>query len=335
MTATAISLIAALMLGVLSKQWLEAGIGFVLLSGFSYFLIHTVLQQFIYRNIKLIYKFISQTKATQREEFYASELLPPKTIEEVDQDVQRWSEERKGEIERLESNEQFRKEFLMNLAHELRTPIFSSQGYIHTLLDGAMDDPKVSEQFLAKAAKSIDRLAELVDDLDVISKLESNRMPLMKKEFVIQELIHDVFDELLQKAEQKHIQLKIKKGCESPVEVWADEQKIRQVLVNLVENSIKYGREQGATTAGIYIVDGKTVFVEITDNGMGMSEEHIPRVFERFYRTDSARSRNVGGTGLGLAIVKHIIEAHGQTVTCRSTPDVGSSFGFTLSRSMK
>ncbi len=335
LTGLLIAIVSGLVVWLASSNLLYAALAFLLLFVFSSFIIYSVLNNFIYRKIKLIYKFISQTKATKREEFYASELLPQKTLDEVNEDVEKWAEERKGEIERLESNEQYRKEFLMNLAHELRTPIFSSQGYIHTLLDGAMHDENVNLIFLSNAAKSIDRLADLVDDLDVISKLESNRIPLNKSEFIIQDLIIDVFDELAQKAQHKGITLKIKKGCERPIEVYADIQKIKQVLVNLIENSIKYGNESGETTAGIYEVDEKNVFIEITDNGMGMADEHIPRVYERFYRTDTARTRSVGGTGLGLAIVKHIIEAHNHTVTCRSKLDVGSSFGFTLDKRMK
>lgn len=308
---------------------------FMVMGVFSYLLIHYVLQEYIYRKVKLIYKFISNTKASQREEFYNQEILPLKTLDEVKEEVEKWAEDRKVEIERLESNEQFRKEFLMNLAHELKTPIFTTQGYIDTLLDGALHDEKVNMQFLQNASKSIDRLAELVKDLDEISKLESNRIPIVKQEFVIQNLVKDVYAELSQKASLKKIKLSIKKGCEAAVEVFADEQKIKQVLVNLVENSIKYGKENGETTAGIYEVDNKTVFIEISDNGIGISEDQVLRVFERFYRTDSARSRSDGGTGLGLAIVKHIIEAHNHSVTCRSTIDVGSSFGFTLDKSIR
>jgi two-component system phosphate regulon sensor histidine kinase PhoR len=235
-------------------------------------------------------------------------------------------------LERLQSNETFRKEFLMNLAHELKTPIFSAQGYIETLLDGAINDEKQRMVFLENSSRSIDRLAALVDDLDVISKLESNRIPIDPENFVIQDLIRETFAELQQQAENKGIHLLIKKGCESAVEVSADRMKIKQVLVNLVENSIKYGKLSGETNAGIYIVDRRTVLVEITDNGIGIAEDQVSRVFERFFRTDSARSRSQGGTGLGLAIVKHIVEAHGHSVTCRSTVDVGSSFGFTLDR---
>lgn len=297
-----------------------------------WWLFYRSVEWFIYRHIKLIYKLIAQTKATKREEFYAENLLPRKTLEEVEQDVSDWASEYRVEIERLESNVQFRKEFLMNLAHEIKTPIFSVQGYIDTLMDGAIDDDKVRMNFLSGASKGIDRLAHLVSDIDVITKLESNRIPLVRSDFVVQELIRDIFEELAQKAEKKQMQLSIKKGCESPVLLHADEAKIRQVLVNLIDNAIKYGREMGSATAGIYVVDEKTAYVEITDDGIGISEVHLPRIFERFYRTDAARARSIGGTGLGLAIVKHIVEAHHGTVSCRSTPDVGSSFGFTIDR---
>jgi two-component system phosphate regulon sensor histidine kinase PhoR len=220
----------------------------------------------------------------------------------------------------------------MNLAHELKTPIFAAQGYIDTLLNGAIHDDNVNITFLQKAGKSIDRLSDLVTDLDEISKIESNQLPINKSSFMIQDLIKDVYEELSQKATIKKIKLGIKKGCEQDIEVVADLLKIKQVLVNLIENSINYGKENGETNAGVYIVDSKQVFIEITDDGIGINDEHISRVFERFYRTDSARSRNAGGTGLGLAIVKHIVEAHNHSVTCRSKLDVGTSFGFTLDR---
>jgi two-component system phosphate regulon sensor histidine kinase PhoR len=244
--------------------------------------------------------------------------------------VANWAEARKVEIEQLQSNEAFRREFLMNLSHELKTPIFTAQGYIDTLLSGAISDDKVNMQFLQNAEKSIERLSDLVTDLDEISKLESNTLPIHKTIFIIQDLIKDVFQELAQKAAAKRITLTIKNGCEQDIVVYADTMKIKQVLVNLVENSINYGKEAGTSSAGIYVVDDKQVFIEITDDGIGIAEEQIPRVFERFYRTDPARSRNAGGTGLGLAIVKHIIEAHNHTVSCRSKTDVGTTFGFSL-----
>lgn len=291
------------------------------------------LQQFIYRKIKLVYKFIYQTKATKREEFFYKNVLPQKTIEEVSEDVEQWAIQKSDEIESLQRNEKFRKEFLLNLAHELKTPVFAVQGYVHTLMDGAVNDPKVNKLFLQNAAKSIDRLCTLIDDLDEISRLESGEMQVNKEHFVIQELVKDVFDSLSLKAEQKQLKFSIKKGCETPLlPVFADKEKIRQVLINLVDNSIKYGRQGGNTIASFYNMDGQRVLVEISDDGLGIAAEHLPRIFERFYRTDHARSRDEGGTGLGLAIVKHIVEAHGQTINIRSLPDLGSTFGFTLEK---
>ena len=280
----------------------------------------------------LIYKFIYQTKATKKEEFFYKNILPQKSIDEVSEDVQKWAMQRKDEIEMLRANEQFRKEFLMNLAHELRTPIFSIQGYVDTLLGGALEDKEVNRKFLTNASKSTDRLVRLVDDLDEISKLESGKIPVIQETFVIQDLIKDVYEELSLKARERDIQLLLKKGTERPIYVNADKQKIKQVLVNLVENAIKYGNDQGSVIAGCYEMDDKHVYIEISDDGPGIAEEHLPRIFERFYRADRSRARAIGGTGLGLAIVKHIIEAHGQTVNVRSKLGVGSSFGFTLDR---
>lgn len=304
------------------------GVSFVLTYAISYYSI----QRFIYRKIKLIYKFIYQTKATPREEYFNKSILPQKSIEEVSEDVAEWARSNREEVDNLKQNEQFRKEFLMNLAHELRTPIFTIQGYVETLLGGAIEDPTVNKKFLGSAAKSTDRLVELVNDLDEISKLESGRMPLTKETFRMQELINDVYDELELQAAEAGIGLALKKGTERALPVYADRAKVQQVLINLVENAVKYGHEGGTVTAGCYEMDDKRVYVEISDDGPGIAEEHLPRIFERFYRADRSRNRHIGGTGLGLAIVKHIIEAHGQTVTVRSKLTVGSSFGFTLER---
>lgn len=329
-TALCISVTVAIASRLISNDWMISVLAFVGTFLLAYFLYLYTLQHFIYRKIKLIYKFIYQTKATKKEEFFYKNLLPQKTIEEVSEDVEKWAIQQKDEIENLERNEKFRKEFLLNLAHELKTPIFAVQGYIHTLLDGAIEDPKVNKIFLKNATKNIDRLCRLVDDLDEISKLESGELKINKEVFVIQDLVKDVFDTLLLKANQKQIKFSIKKGCETPLQVLADKERIRQVLINLIDNSIKYGKQGGNTVASFYNMDGQRILVEISDDGTGISETHLPRIFERFYRTDTARSRDVGGTGLGLAIVKHIIEAHGQTINVRSKPDIGSTFGFTL-----
>ncbi len=296
----------------------------------SYGLILFMVQRFVYRKIKLIYKLIYQTKASKREEFYYKNILPQKSIDEVREDVENWAEQRKAEIELLKKNEAYRKEFLQNLSHELKTPIFAIQGYVDTLLNGALENPDVNKKFLGSTSRNIDRLVNLVDDLDEISKLESGEQQLYKENFIIQELVKDVYESLMINADEKQIRLTIKKGCDVPLTVYADKEKIRQVLINLVENAVKYGKQHGTIEASAYKIDGKRILIEISDDGNGIAEEHLDRIFERFYRTDVARSRKVGGSGLGLAICKHIIEAHQQAMHVRSTIDVGTTFGFTL-----
>jgi len=331
-TALVISAVNALLSLALRPPWYMPLIVFTLTFIITYWLYHYTLQRFIYRKIKLIYKFIYQTKATKKEEFFYQNILPRKSLQEVSDDVQKWADQKKTEIDVLRANEQFRKEFLMNLAHELRTPIFNVQGYVDTLLGGALEDDNVNRKFLGNASKSIDRLVRLVDDLDEISKLESGRIPIIQEHFVIQDLVKDVYEEFSLQAKARNITLEFKKGTERPLHVYADKPKMKQVLINLVENALKYGNDNGTITAGCYEMDDKHIYVEISDDGPGIAEEHLARIFERFYRADRSRSRSIGGTGLGLAIVKHIVEAHGQTVNARSKPGVGSSFGFTLEK---
>ena len=301
----------------------------VIFSG-AYGIILFMMQQFVNRKIKLIYKLIYQTKASKREEFYYKNILPQRTIEEVREDVEEWAEQKKNEIEVLLQNEIYRKEFLQNLSHELKTPIFAIQGYVHTLLGGALENPDVNKKFLGSTSRNIDRLVNLVDDLDEISKLESGEQLFYKENFIIQDLIKDVFESLAIKSDEKQLKMVIKKGCELPLTVHADKEKIRQVFINLIDNAVKYGKQNGTIEASAYKIEGKKILIEISDDGFGISEDHIGRIFERFYRTDAARSRKVGGSGLGLSICKHIVEAHGQTIHVRSTVDVGTTFGFTL-----
>ena len=310
--------------------WLISVIALIIIFTGSYGLILFMVQRFVYRKIKLIYKLIYQTKASKREEFYYKNILPQKSIDEVRKDVEIWAEQRKAEIELLKKNEIYRKEFLQNLSHELKTPIFAIQGYVDTLINGALENPEVNKKFLNSTSRNIDRLVNLVDDLDEISKLERGEQQLYKENFVVQELVKDVYESLLIKAEKKQIRLVIKKGCEVTLTVFADKEKIRQGFINLVENSIKYGKQNGTIEASAYKIDGKKILIEISDDGNGIAEEHMGRIFERFYRTDVARSRKVGGSGLGLAICKHIVEAHQQAIHVRSTIDVGTTFGFTL-----
>ncbi len=311
-------------------NWFQALASLLIVFAGTYALILFTLQKFIYRKIKLIYKLIYQTKATKREEFYYNNILPQKGIDEVREDVEAWATQRKNEIEILQQNEAFRKEFLQNLSHELKTPIFAIQGYVETLLDGALHNNDVNEKFLASTSRNVVRLVSLLKDLDEITKLESGEIIMLFEQFVIQDLIKEVFETLELKANEKDIKCFIKKGCEFPLTVYADKDKVRQVFTNFVENGIKYGKHSGIIEASFYNVDGNNVLTEISDDGDGIAEEHLPRIFERFYRTDNARSRKVGGSGLGLAICKHIIDAHRQTIHVRSKLDVGTSFGFTL-----
>jgi two-component system phosphate regulon sensor histidine kinase PhoR len=330
--AFTIALIGGLANLIFIRIWWVPLVTFAILFIIAYLLTHYVIQRFIYRKIKLIYKFIYQTKATKREEFYYKTILPQKSMEEVSEDVEKWAEQRKEEIEMLKQNEAYRKEFLQNLSHEFKTPVFAIQGYVDTLLDGALEKQEVNRKFLENASRNVDRLVNLIDDLDEISRLESGEMVLQKSNFVIQDLIREVFESLSIKASKNNTRCSIKKGCESPITVFADKEKTRQVLINLVHNAIKYGKENGTIEASVYNTDGKNILVEISDDGIGISEEHLPRIFERFYRTDYGRSRNIGGTGLGLAICKHIVEADGHSIHVRSKLDIGTTFGFTLDK---
>lgn len=331
-TAVVLSIPIALGIYAFTLDWEIAVISFMVILIGSFGLILFTLERFIYRKIKLIYKLIHQTKATKKEEMYFKYILPQKSIDEVREDVENWAEKRNEEIELLKQNEAFRKEFLQNLAHEFKTPIFAIQGYVDTLLNGALDDETVNRKFLENTSRNIERLVNLMNDLDEISKLERGEQLLFKQNFVIQELIREVYESLSLHTSHKSIRTAIKKGCETPLSVFADKEKIRQVLINLVENAIKYGKFNGNVIASMYKTDEKTVLVEISDDGIGIDEEHLQRIFERFYRTDNARSRDKGGSGLGLAICKHIIEAHGHSIHVRSTVDVGTTIGFTLDK---
>lgn len=331
LTALILSLPISLGILYLVRDWVVALVAFGLILGGSYGLVLLIIQQFIYRKIKLIYKYIYDTKASKKQETYYKYVLPQKSIDEVRQDVENWGRKQHRQIELLKRNESFRKEFLQNLSHEFKTPVFAIQGYIDTLLQGAMENPELSERFLQKASRNVERLVHLIQDLDEISRLERGELKLSRQNFIIQDLVREVFESLSLKAEQHNILMHLKKGCEQPLSVYGDKEKIRQVIINLVDNSIKYGKEGGTITASMYSTDGRNVLVEISDDGMGIPARDLPRVFERFYRTTEGRSRDVTGSGLGLAICKHIIEAHGHSIHVRSTEDVGTTIGFTLS----
>ncbi len=329
-TAFVLAVPISILVGFVEKSLFIGLICFALLFASSFLLISFVLERFIYRKIKLIYKFIYQIKATKKEETYYKYVLPQKSIAEVREDVEAWAQENTLEIELLRKNEQFRKEFLQNLSHEFKTPVFAIQSYVDTLLQGALEKPDVNRRFLEKASKNVERLTNLINDLDEISKLERGELILYKQNFIIQDVAKEVFESLSMKADTRHIKFAIKKGCESPLTVHADKEKIHQVLVNLLENSIKYGKQGGNIVASMYNTDGKHILIELSDDGVGINEKNLPRIFERFYRTQEGRSIDVTGSGLGLAICKHIIEAHGQTIHVRSREGIGTTIGFTL-----
>jgi two-component system phosphate regulon sensor histidine kinase PhoR len=298
----------------------------------SYFVFSFILKRYIYDKIKIIYKTIHTFKLSPENKNRTVDLRQ-NIFGKIEEDVSGWAEEHKKEIDDLKKLEVYRKEFLGNVSHELKTPIFNIQGYILTLLDGAMDDTDVNRDYLEKTEKNIERMINIVQDLEIISQLEAGEIKLTPTSFEIVSLIREIFEMLEIKAQKRSIVFHFHDSIDddSEILVFGDKEKIRQVLINLIENSIKYGNEGGRTKVSFYDMD-ENVLVEVSDNGIGIDAIHLPRLFERFYRVDKSRSRNQGGSGLGLAIVKHIIESHQQTVNVRSAPGVGSTFSFTLKK---
>ncbi len=293
----------------------------------TYILIRYCIEKFIFRKIKLIYKVISNTKKSLDDPSLSNSYT---TLEDVNDRAVEWAQKTATEISTLKSLENYRKQYLGDVSHEMKTPLFSIQGYLMTLLEGGIHDEKINIKYLRKASENVDRLQAIVEDLEMINKLESDS-ELNKTIFDLKSLTDSVMNDLLFQANEKNISLVYKPGAENPYKVLADKDKIRQVLINLIGNSIKYGNEDGKTKLSFYDMDTR-ILVEVSDNGIGIGEEHIRHVYDRFYRADKSRSRDVGGSGLGLAIVKHIVEAHGQTVSVRSTDGKGSTFGFTLEK---
>lgn len=307
----------------------------ILLSFFITFIISFLVIYVIYSHVifEKIEKLVLLVKAQQPKEIPNTEFQ----LEEVDpitrleEEIHKLAIERHKEAEQKKHIDGYRKEFLGNVSHELKTPIFNIQGYISTLIDGGINDPEINVDYLKRADKSVDRMIHIIDDLETISQLEIGTLELDLEVYDIAQQIKDVLDGLDFSANKKSIKLLLAKKYDKPIYVRADKFRIRQVLVNLLTNSIKYGREGGKTTITINLFD-EQVIIEIKDNGIGIAEQHLPRLFERFYRVDKGRSREQGGTGLGLAIVKHIIEAHGETIDVNSTLNEGTVFTFTLKR---
>jgi len=295
---------------------------------FSYVLTKFAVEKFIYEKIRIIYKNIRQLKLSKNHK--DRQLSVTDWLENVNQEVKSWVEDRSKELEDLKKLEKYRRDYIGNVSHELKTPIFSIQGYILTLLDGGLEDKNINKEYLLKTEKSINRMISIIQDLEAISQLESGELKLDYSRFDMITLVKEVFDFLEIKAKKKRVKLFITPTKEKQIWVNADKKRIRQVLTNLVENSIKYSSDESAYTKISFFDMDELVLTEVADNGIGVSETDIPRLFERFYRTDKGRSRGQGGTGLGLSIVKHIIEAHEQTINVRSGLGLGTTFGFTL-----
>ena len=252
-------------------------------------------------------------------------------IAEVDQEVKQWAEDKLAEIDRLRELEKYRKDFVGNVSHELKTPIFNIQGYILTLLDGGLEDPKINRLYLERTEKSIDRMISVVEDLESITKLESGELKLNMESFDLVKLTEEVFEFELRDSKERRISMNLVVPANKPVFVVADKKRIFEVISNLVGNAIKYGKKGGNVNVGFYDMD-KMVLIEVSDDGIGIEKKDLIRIFERFYRVDKSRSRIQGGTGLGLSIVKHIIEAHEQTIQVKSQADKGTTFTFMLEK---
>ena len=297
----------------------------VVLEELSYFVIYNAIEKYIDHRIQILYKTISKVKGGGDMTINMDEDV----VELANQDVMEWAEGQIEEINLLRETDSFRKDFIGNLAHELKTPLFNIQGFILSLLEGGIDDPEINRKFLSKAEKNIDRMTSLLEDLDSISKIESGAMIIEMETVDIVELSSEIAENLDRKAKDANVQFKIRE--EEEFNVLCDPNKIGQVLSNLLVNSINYGVENGKTVVRFYDM-GDNILIEVADDGIGINEEDLLRIYERFYRVDKSRSRHAGGSGLGLSIVKHIVEAHGGNLHVRSTLGTGTTFSFTLQK---
>ncbi len=288
-----------------------------------------LLNYFITEKINPIYKTIRNISVPEK--VLHGDFSGRDIISEVKDEVITWAKGKTQEINQLKQMEKYRKEFLGNVSHELKTPIFNIQGYVLTLLDGGLEDPSINRMYLERTEKSINRMISIVEDLEIIARLESGELKLEKEKFDIVRLVEEVIEIQEMRAQKKKIKLQIKGSPDRKIFVRADKKRIYEVLNNLITNSIVYGVDGGKTTISFNDM-GDNILIDVSDNGIGIPAEDIHRIFERFYRVDRSRSRHHGGTGLGLSIVKHIIEAHNQTINVRSSQEKGSSFAFTLKK---
>ncbi len=303
---------------------------FIVMLVLVYLVVYYLLEKLITQKIRLLYRTIHNYKINRGD-------FPVKMNEDVlgktEKEVLAWADNSREEIEKLRLQEEFRREFLGNLSHELKTPIFSIQGYILTLLEGGLEDENINRAFLERASKGVDRVTGIIEDLDLITRIESERLKLNLAPVNILSLAREIVESLEIKAQKRNVKLSLdwKRIGSQEINVLCDRDKIGQVLSNIINNSINYGVENGHTEVRFFDLEDN-ILIEVSDDGVGIREEYLPRLFERFYRVDKSRARNEGGTGLGLAIVKHLVEAHGQTIDVRSTEGQGSTFSFTLKK---
>ena len=288
----------------------------------SVLLLYYILNKLFYEKIRVIYKNIYKFKGTSS--------IKDLDIGKVEKEAEEWAEAKEKELEQMQENENYRREFLGNVSHELKTPIFNIQGYVQTLLDGGLSDEDINIKYLQRTNKSVDRMINIVEDLESISRLESEDKDLDIQRVNIVNIAKEVFDQLEMKSNKMTISLELDNQSKTDF-VIGDPDKLQQVFMNLVSNSIKYGKPNGKTRVRFFDMEDN-VLVEVADDGIGIDEESLPRLFERFYRVDKNRSRDIGGTGLGLSIVKHILESHNTTINVRSTKGVGSTFSFILKK---
>ena len=305
-------------------------VGLVLFFIFAFYIIQFAIHKFILEKIRPIYKIIDFVPQKEKE---VKLKLTPGFVElaDVEQDVENWAHNQLQEIERLKELERYRKDFVGNVSHELKTPIFNIQGYILTLLEGGLEDPSINKLYLTRTEKSIDRMISIVEDLESINKLETGELKPQFSIFDIVKIVEDVIEMEQRLAKERKIWLTFADKPDKSLMVKADRKRIIEVLTNLVVNGLKYGKKNGFVKVGFYDFDDK-IMIEVTDNGIGIDKKDLSRVFERFFRVDKSRSREQGGTGLGLSIVKHIIEAHNQTINVQSVLNEGTTFTFTLEK---
>ncbi len=334
-SALYITLFSMGLVGFLTYYFFEFSLKFCLLFGFvvsvfSFFVIQYRVEHFIYRRVKKIYDDVSLLESsTFRNQPITTDM------ETLTREVKKFATDKKLEIEMLKVREEYRRDFLGNVSHELKTPLFTVQGYLSTLLDGAINDKSIRKKYIERAEKGVERLIYIVQDLDMISKLEIGVINLDISKFDIVKLIQNVFDLLEMEASKKDIILMFDMKYNKPIMVMGDREKMEQVVMNLVVNSIKYGKEQGTTEVAIESLTDAKIIVRISDNGEGIAKQNIPRLFERFYRVDKSGARSQGGSGLGLAIVKHIVEAHHERINVESELEKGSEFSFTIEKASK